>query len=147
MQDYDFGVTLADIEVNDNYSPLPPGDYEVMATKLELKETKNGMGKYLQFEFVVSGNAYQNRKLFQNIIVEHSNEDAKRIGLQLLKSWILACNGTGQERLTLSLLYRFLNQPCTASIVIEEGNAGYADKNKITKFQKIQTAAASDMPF
>lgn len=147
-QDYDFGVSLSEVEDNDSFSPIPPGDYEVRAEQVSLKDSKSGNGKYLAFEFVIADGQYRKRKMFQNVIVEHTNEDAKRIGLQLIKSWIVACNGNGTERLTLSLIVRFLNQPCMAAIVIEPGRLGYSDKNKITRFkQENKDQDLNGMPF
>lgn len=148
LQDYDFGVNLSDIQDIDGFSPIPPGEYQVQGEQVSLKNTKTGGGKYLLFELNVIEGPYKNRKIFQNVIVEHSNEDAKRIGLQWLKSWILACNGTGDERLTLSLILRFLNQPCLAFVSIEEGRSGYSDQNKIQRFKKLkQELDDMDMPF
>ena len=39
-----------------SYTPLPPGEYEVMITKSETKVTKSGNGSYLELEMhVISG--------------------------------------------------------------------------------------------
>lgn len=148
LQDYDFGVSLSEIELDEGFKPLPSGEYQVQATKVLLKDTKSGVGKYLQFEFTLTDGQYTNRKVFQNVIVQHANEDARRIGLGWLKSWIMACNGRGDERLTLSLLYRFLNQPCVAIVTIEEGKSGFDDKNKIVRFKPSCSPQTShDVPF
>jgi len=140
-QDVDFGVSLSEIEDLQDFAPIPPGTYPVRANSVALKNTKMGQGKYLQFEFVITSGAYANRKIFQNVMVEHSNEDAKRIGLQWLKSWITSCGGLGTERLTLSFITRFLLQESLAVLIIEEGKAGYADKNKIQRFKKCVPSA------
>lgn len=144
--DYDFGVSLSEIEDANGFMPIPEGEYIVRATHMSLKETKIGEGKYLKFEFLVQEGPYQNRKIFQNVMVEHINPEAQRIGLQWVKSWIMACTGTGTERLTLSLLYRFLHQPCRAKLTIEKGNQGYSDKNKIQYFKKL-IQLNDDVPF
>lgn len=146
--DYDFGITLSEIPEQDVFSPFPPGEYRVHAKDVELKNTKMGDGKYLQFEFIVEEGSFANRKIFQNVMVEHPNEDAKRIGLQWLKSWMIACNGLGTEQLSLSLIFRFLRQSCVAVIAIETGKAGYPDKNKIQRFKKTLSEISTDaVPF
>lgn len=135
QHDYDFGVSLSEIGDMEGFAPIPPGDYQVKAEQVGLKNAKSGNGKYLAFEFSVVDGPYKNRRIFQNVIVEHTNEDARHIGLRWLKSWILACNGTGNEQLTLSLVLRHLNHPCIGCISIEEGQSGYSDQNKIQKFK------------
>jgi hypothetical protein len=148
-QDYDFGVNLSEIQDMDSFEPVPAGEYQVQAIALEVKNAKTSHGRYLQFEFVISQGTYANRKLFQNVIIQHLNQDAQRIGLQWLKSWILACNGLGNERLTLSLVRSYLNVPCIAKVVIEEGKAGYSARNKVQKFKKLSQGLGSedDLPF
>ncbi|MFO1259077.1 MAG: DUF669 domain-containing protein [Gammaproteobacteria bacterium] len=144
--DYDFGINLSEIEDANGFMSLSEGEYIVRATQISMKDTKNGDGKYLKFEFTVHEGKYQNRKLYQNVIADHINQDAKRIGLQWLKSWLKACKETGAERLTLSLLYRFLHQPCRAKITIEKGSQGYSDKNRIQSFKKL-IEPDNDVPF
>lgn len=145
--DYDFGMNLSDIKES-VYIPLAPGEYKVQAEQVEFKNTKMGNGKYLQFEFSVEDSPLMKRKIFQNVMVEHPNEDAKRIGLEWLKSWILACNGSESERLNLSLIYRHLRQPCIATVDVEVGKMGYQDKNKILRFKKLNNNDNSEgMPF
>ncbi|MBS0289295.1 MAG: DUF669 domain-containing protein [Proteobacteria bacterium] len=143
-QDYDFGVTLSEIQDIEPFTPIPPGEYNVQATEVTLKSTKLGDGKYLQFEFVVTSGAFTNRKVFQNVIFQHVNEEARRIGLQWLKSWIMACHGMGTERLTMSLITRYLSQHCLAVIAVEKGKDGYGDKNKIQRFKKAMDKSVSD---
>lgn len=144
---YDFGVSLSDIDDMNDFSPVPPGDYVIQANHTAIKNTKVGDGMYLQFEFEITTGAYANRKIFQNVIVSHPNEDAKRIGLQWLKSWIMSCDGIGNERLTLPLVTRFLGKPCAATIIIEEGKAGYGPKNKIQRFKKVEHTSLEDVAF
>ncbi|MBS0289777.1 MAG: DUF669 domain-containing protein [Proteobacteria bacterium] len=147
-QDYDFGVSLSEIPDQDLLTPIPPGEYSVVAESVALKNTKVGDGKYLNFEFLIQEGAYANRKIFQNVIVEHQSIEAKRIGCQFLKSWLIACGGSELERLNLSLIYRHLNKLCTAVIAIEEGKAGYSSRNKIQRFKKMSFNNTSDeVPF
>ena len=146
-QNYDFGISLSDIEDANDFSPVPPGEYTVQAHEVVLKNTKSGGGKYLQFEFVITDADFLHRKIFQNVIMEHSNEDAKRIGQQFLKSWIMACDGMGDERLTLSVVSQFLRKSCVAVLVVEEGKAGYRSKNKIQRFKKLAKRYSDEVPY
>ncbi len=148
LQDYDFGVNLSQIDDDDGFKPVQPGEYQIQASKIQLKDTKLGNGKYLLFEFVITEGQYATRKIFQNVIVEHSNEEARKISLQWIKSWLMACNGQGHEQLTLSLLNRFLGQICMATLGIEQGTSGFQDKNKIIRFKNINnTHCGNGIPF
>lgn len=69
------------------FDPLPKGTYPVLIDKVEMKQTKNGLGQYLQFELIVHGGTYNGRRLWYRCTIAHSeSEQAVKIGLGQLSA-------------------------------------------------------------
>jgi len=75
---------------NDQYQgfePLPAGEYKVRISDTDLVTPKSGVGKMIKIVYEVVADAqFDGRKIFDNIIVEHSRADAERIGKQKLNT-------------------------------------------------------------
>ena len=67
-----------------NFEPLPVGKYRAIIANVEDKETKSGNGKYIKFEFLITGGGYDGRKYFENANYENANPQAVQIGYQTL---------------------------------------------------------------
>jgi hypothetical protein len=59
-----------------SFEPLPKGDYIAMATDSDMKDTKAGTGKYLQFEWQLIDGAYKGRKLWARLNLVNPNQTA-----------------------------------------------------------------------
>lgn len=67
--------------------PLPAGIYTVEITNSEVKELKTGNGSGLSLEFTVIDPApYARRKVWTNLNIQHTNEQAERIAKEQLAS-------------------------------------------------------------
>lgn len=62
----------------DNYEPLPAGEYPVIISASEMKTSKKG-DQYLALTVDVVDGAFKGRKVFANLNIHNSNEDAKKI--------------------------------------------------------------------
>lgn len=75
---------------NDQYQgfePLPAGEYKVQITDSDIVTPKSGNGSMIKFAYeVVADPQFDGRKIFDNIIIEHSSVDAERIGKQKLNT-------------------------------------------------------------
>ena len=90
---------------------LPAGEYKVQIVDTYIKIPKSGEGEMLTLSYEVVGDPqFDGRKVYDNIMLKHSNADAERIGKQKLNT---ICVLTGVKRLkdspqlhgkTLSLL-------------------------------------------
>jgi len=84
-------------DTNDQYTgydPLPAGEYKVQITDSDIGTPKSGDGEMLKLVYeVVADPQFEGRKLFDNLILEHSSADAVRIGKQKLNT-ICALTGT-----------------------------------------------------
>jgi hypothetical protein len=77
------------------YSLLPVGEYVVMITESEVKESKtNASNSYLNLKLQVAKGDYQGRVLFLRLNLWNSNETAKNIADRQLKDIYRALNVT-----------------------------------------------------
>jgi hypothetical protein len=66
-------------------TPLPAGLYNGVVTRTQLKDTKDGTGKYLEVEFDISSPAeFSNRKFWDRFNLINKNQDAVRIAKEQL---------------------------------------------------------------
>jgi hypothetical protein len=74
---------------------LPVGVYTAEITNSEVRELKSGNGTGLSLEFTIIDPApFAGRKVFQNLNLVHTNEQAQQIGQAQLSS---LCRSTGIE--------------------------------------------------
>ena len=82
--------------------------------------------------WVVTSGEFENRHLFQNILVQHESVDAQRFGRQKFKDVCTACGVTGQ----VSDLDVLLHKPCSIAVSIKKDKNGeYPDKNEVARVQ------------
>jgi len=74
-----------------------PGEYFVRCVEVELKTAKSG-GKYLNCKFKFAANEeYEAMHIYHMFNIENSNAQTKRIGLEQLKTFLLAAGHTGDK--------------------------------------------------
>ena len=69
-----------------DFSPLPDGFYNVVVTKAEVKNTKDGTGQYIAVRYDVTGPTHQGRVVFGNLNIKNKSSVAEDIGRQQLGS-------------------------------------------------------------
>lgn len=86
------GFDANDVEPNQGFEPLPPGEYQVVITDSKMKPTKAGTGEYLELKLQVLNGQYQNRVLFDRLNLKNTNEMAKQIAKGTLSAICRAVN-------------------------------------------------------
>ncbi len=122
-----FGFDLAEYESSGtrDYSPIPKGEYTLKCTDAEVKTTRSG-GEMIAATFEVVGGDYDGRKVWNNFNIHNDSEKAQKIGREQVASWARACG-----KPNASSFDELLERKFNASIDIEKGKDGYADKNRI----------------
>ena len=69
-----------------NFDPLPDGQYEVIISRSEMRDTKAGDGEMLVLTFEVIEGDYEGRLLWENINLVNKSDVAERIGRSQLAS-------------------------------------------------------------
>lgn len=128
------------VDEKSSYDPIPAGTYRAVVVETKQVETSKG-DPMLKVTLEVIDGQYRGRKIFDNIILAHSNPKTEEIGLRLLKQLKLAA-GKPQAREETELW----DVPVLAVVRVEEGTDGYDDKNRVSKFKPIDGTATSTAP-
>lgn len=73
--------------------PLPPGQYEVIITKSDIKATKAGTGEYIELEMQVVDGEHSGRRIWERLNVSNPNKQAEDIAKAALGA---ICMATGK---------------------------------------------------
>ena len=69
-------------EEMDDFSVVPVGDYNVQIVKSDIKDTKAGDGKRLNFQFKILDGKFKGRILFVGLNIQNPNPQAVEISLK-----------------------------------------------------------------
>lgn len=143
---------LSKVEETNDFDAIPAGTYDVYAEKCEWKVAAKGH-RYLNVQFKIFGEEYNNRVIFTAFYVNSDNAKAVSIALGQIKKALIASgisdmNFTSEEELSAAMS----KVRCSAIVKIEK-SSGYDDKNKITNFAPLTESDVSmivtsdDVPF
>lgn len=79
----------------DNFEPVPPAWYPAQITDSKMKNTKNGLGQYLELTWSVLGGEFNKRRIWQRLNLRHPNPETVEISQKFLKSICDACGVPG----------------------------------------------------
>jgi hypothetical protein len=129
--------TPFDVENEEGTPPrelLPAAKYKAQIVTAVVGPTKNAKGQAVSLTWSISEGEYENRLVFQNILIQHESQDAQRFGRQKFKDVCNSCGITTPVTDLDVLLYK----PCMISVVIRKDKDGqYADKNEIARVNPI----------
>lgn len=145
----EIGIDREFVEVENNFTPLPAGEYVVELKNSTLKKTAKG-GTLLNLDFKVVEGALADRNIFENLNVVCESAKAQQIARGQLSQLARACG--------------FLNVPddsselhdikLIAKVKIEiSKDPQYSDKNKIVEYKmhedtisKVVAASVAENP-
>ena len=134
MGTYDF--SSADARTVDNdFQPLPDGEYLMSIDYAEIMETKSGRGEHLKLELVVlesPDGANQNRRVFQYHMIRHDNEATQRIGREYIEELARAIGLS--EPINIQDTNQFSNQAVRARLKTKKGSGDYGDSNEVERY-------------
>jgi hypothetical protein len=111
-------------------SLLPKGKYKAEITDATVGPTKNGKGQAVSLTWTITEGEYENRLLFQRILIEHESDEAQKCGRMKFKDLCAACGITGVVTDLDPLCYK----TCVISVVIRKDKEGqYEDKNEVAR--------------
>ena len=135
MQDFlDVPFDPEQEEGSSAFAPLPRDVYTAEIVSAVAGTTKNGLGYSVKLTWSVTEGDYENRVVFQNILIQHESADAMRYGRQKFKD-VLAALGIKEAVTDLSVLLR---KPARICVIIREDKSGqYPAKNEIGRVSPI----------
>lgn len=86
------GFDANQVEPTSDFDPIPAGKYLAVITESEMKPTRNGDGRYLQFTFQILEGEHQGRYLWARLNLENNNETAVKIARSELSA---VCRAVG----------------------------------------------------
>ena len=117
------------------FDPLPAGEYDMIITKSEVKQTKAGTGQYLQLEMQVAAGEYSGRRHWERLNVSNPNKQAEEIAKAALASLCIAIGKPDIED-TIELH----DIPFVASVEIDRKEP---DRNRIVGYSSAEAAPAA----
>lgn len=147
-------------EQSDNdFGPLPPGQYYAMVIDTDVKNTKKGDGKYVSVAFQITSGKHKGQRVFTNFNIENPNEKAVKIGRAQFKSFLASCGVTDPLHTEVDYQRKINNKMLMLDVIIETGKDG-VNRNRVKKFsskelpvvpavsQNVATKSdASEIPF
>lgn len=131
MAIYDFDAN--EVEPSSGFSPIPAGKYVAVITEDDMKETRNGKGRYLQFTFEIIEGEYSGRKLWARLNLENENMEAVKIARADLSAICRAVNV-----LKLSDTVDLHNLPLVISVKLKKDKETDELRNEIKGYESKQ---------
>jgi hypothetical protein len=127
-----------EVEPQESFEPIPAGWYKVMITDSEMKDTKNGNGRYLQLRLDVIEGEHENRVLFERLNLENPNQTAVDIAQRTLSA-ICRAVGVMQPEDSSDLHDR----PLMAKVSVRPASGGYEANNDIKAYSAVEDGSST----
>jgi Protein of unknown function (DUF669) len=133
-----FGPTTQE---GNSWNVLPPGECVAHIVEASIQQPHSGDGYYLALTWKIIKGDYAGRQVWQQIICQHSSEQAQTIGRKMLKDLCVA-TGVAEQVDDASV---FLFKPVRIRLGIERDKQGvYEDENRISRILPLE--AKSEEP-
>lgn len=130
----------ADVPDNE-FEPIPAGDWLMMCHGAEYKASKSGKGKFIKIDLtVVDESNVAGRKLSSIFNIEHINPKVQQIGKGQFKAFLKAIAARDSLQSEQQLKY-LIGKQVIGRVALTKGSDG-DDQNKVKKW--ISTAAAQE---
>jgi hypothetical protein len=119
-------------EEGSSFDLLPPNKYAAEIDDAHVAITKSGEGQMVNLRWRIVEGDYENRVLFQSILIQHTSADAQRIGRAKFKDVAVACDI--KDKITDLDVLKY--KKCHIGVGVEKDKDGaYPDKN-VVKYTK-----------
>lgn len=145
-----FTFDTNDVPEREEYTPLPAGDYTMIFTEVELKETKanaetGAVGKMLVFTGEIQDEQFKGRKHYVRLNVENANETAVKIAYQEFAEIVKACGKVKVDGADFEDAARkhLLNIRMAVTMGVQPAKGAYGPSNTVKKYAKYGAQAAT----
>lgn len=133
------GFDATTIPPQEEFKPVPKGEYIAIATSSEWKDTKNKDGQYLEFTFEVLDGQYKGRKIWTRLNLNNKSQGAVSAAQRELAAF---CNSLNIPRPQDSS--ELHNKPVTIKVDLDQGPKG--ENNVIKGYSPVTQAAPTYAP-
>lgn len=113
------------------YTPLPAGDYVACIISSEVKATKAGNGRYINFSIEIIDGPHSGRRVFDIVNLWNANPKAVEIAQRTLAS---ICQAAGVVSPTDTI--ELHNIPLGIKLCVDP-DTGWGEKNRIKKYYAV----------
>ena len=110
--------------------PVPAGTYLAQCVDSDVQPLKSGNGTGLKLTFEIIDGQYKGRRIWENLNIQHSNEDTQRIAQSQLSALCHAVNVIKLQD-TAALHHK----PVTIKVVVREAKGEYQASNNIKGYE------------
>jgi len=122
--------------------PVPAGTYLAHITESDVQPLKSGKGTGLKLTFEIIDGPQKGRRVWENLNIQHENEDTQRIAQSQLSALCHAVNVIKlQDTAALHL------KPVTIKVVVREAQGQYQASNNIKGYESAGGVRASAPAF
>ena len=110
--------------------PVPAGTYLAQITESDVQPLKSGKGTGLKLTFEIIDGQYKGRRIWENLNIQHENEDTQRISQSQLSALCHAVNVIKlQDTAALHL------KPVSIKVAVREAQGQYQASNNIKGYE------------
>jgi hypothetical protein len=125
-----FNFDASQVAPQASNGPIPAGTYLAHITESDVAPLRSGNGTGLKLTFEIIDGQYKGRKVWDNLNIQHSNEDTQRIAQSQLSALCHAVNVIKlQDTAALHL------KPVTIKVVVREAQGQYQASNNIKGYE------------
>ena len=110
--------------------PVPAGTYLAQCVDSDVQPLKSGNGTGLKLTIEIIDGQYKGRRIWENLNIQHSNEDTQRIAQSQLSALCHAVNVIKLQD-TAALHHK----PVTIKVVVREAKGEYQASNNIKGYE------------
>lgn len=116
------------VQPDEGFDPVPAGDYPVIITDSEMKQTKAGTGHYLQLTLQVIDGPAKNRLIWHRLNIQNPKATAQEIGQRQLSA---LCHAVGKLQVQDSAELHGI--PFVARVIVKTDDYGAKNVVKSVK--------------
>lgn len=120
------------VQDDDKYELLPAGSYPLMITKVEMKPTKKGDGRYCNVELQVASGVGKGRKVFDMFNIENPSEKCQQIGRAMFKKLVTAAGIPVIQ--SEDHLMTLVDKIVVGDVIVKQGDDG-ENRNKVKSYR------------
>jgi hypothetical protein len=135
MQDFlDVPFDTENEEASQPFALLPRDLYKAEIVSAMAGPTKNGLGYSVNLKWSITEGEFENRIVFQTVLIQHQSAEAQKFGRQKFKDVLNALGITAK----VSDLNVMLNKPCQIGVIVRQDKAGqHPDRNEVGRVMPI----------
>ena len=128
MAQFDFDAST--VAPQASTSPIPAGPYLAQVIESDIKDLASGNGKGMKLTFEIIDGQYKGRRIWENLNIQHTNEDSQRIAQSQLSA---LCHAVGVIKLRDTAARQM--KPVYIKVTVREAEGKYQASNNVKGYE------------